>query len=249
MLSPCPGCHEPCRFLTYICQFLGATSGRLTEIAEDLHARKIHVADIRGTCWKHDHGRSGWIVRSRKGQPLYHCLLWGKSGAQAHNGVMLLLWFSVFGGKHFTQRFDPSKHNAGRIGGVRVVRKWSTGLFDHTFITAYASINTATHFLTELQQQIQSAPALTSVWLLGEFNAHIGIDLQYPAAAEASLDNENQLARLCNATQLALVSTCHVAGHTWWAPGRNASHRPDYIAISSSARKRVKRCISPHCTG
>ena len=134
-----------------------------------------------------------WSLRvdsAKQEGPLYHCLLWGKSGAQAHNGVMLLLRFSVFGGKHFTQRLDPSKHNTGRIGGVRGVNPRSTGLFDHTFITAYATINTATyaekqHFLTELQQQIRSAPALTSVWLLGEFNAHIGIDLQSSACNAA----------------------------------------------------------------
>ena len=111
--------------LTYNCQSLGVTSARLTEIAEDLHARKIHVAAIQGTCWKHDHGRSEWIVRSRKGQPLYDCLSWGKSSAQAHNGVMLLPRFSVFESKHFTQRLDPSKHNARRGSSGEPKELWA----------------------------------------------------------------------------------------------------------------------------
>ena len=39
------------------------------------------------------------------------------------------------------------------------------------------------------------------------------------------------------------VSHCRAYLVTWWTPGRNASHKLDYMAISSSATRRMRRCV------
>lgn len=116
---------------------------------------------------------------------------------------------------------------------------------DHTFIVAYAPRNTAPdadgqHFFTELQQAVHGVPARTAVWLLGDFNAHIGSDLQSQAVGTKNTDDSNdngfQLVHLCNATNRALVNTFHAAGPTWWSPDKETSHRLDYVAVPNTGR-------------
>ena len=239
------------RMLTYNCRTLGYTQARLVEIAEDLHVRGIHVAALQCTCWKQDQVRHEWIVKGRHGQQLFHCISWRRDPSNVQTGVLLLLSCAVFDKAHIIWRLDPGHSAEGRFGGVRVVDRKSRQPHDHTFITAYAPQETAADeekqvFFTQLQQTLHGLPARTRVWLLGDFNAHIGHDLCSPSVGtfepEASNDNGFNIAHLCAATGLALANTFHNAGSTWWSPDGNTSHRLDYIAIPIAFRRRVAHC-------
>ena len=125
------------KLLTYNCRTLGDGSRR-TELAEDLAARDIQVAALKGTCWKHTSPRSEWTVRDRHGRDLYHCFAWGKPQKNPQLGVLLLLQAESFQLSDVGHRFDPGKGNVGRLGGVRVVERGSSRAQDHTFFVAYA---------------------------------------------------------------------------------------------------------------
>ena len=239
------------RLLTYNCRTLGFTQARLVEIAEDLVVRGIHVAALQSTCWKQDQVRNEWIVKGRHGQQLFHCISWRRDPRNVQSGVLLLLSCAVFDKSHFLWRLDPGHGADGRFGGVRVVDRKSRQPHDHTFITAYAPQETATDdekqaFFTQLQQTLHGLPARTRVWLLGDFNAHIGLDLCSPSVGtfepECSNDNGFNVAHLCAATGLALVNTFHAAGPTWWSPDGSTSHRLDFMAIPVAFRRRVTHC-------
>eukprot|EP00435_Cladocopium_sp_Y103_P014774 s720_g3.t1 len=240
------------KMITYNCKSLGHTNARLVEIAEDLHARGIHVAALQSTCWRRDQVRSEWTVKNRTGHPLFHCFSWGRSARIVQTGVLLLLSCNFFAKEHVTWRIDPDNaHNAGRVGGVRVVNRTSTHLNDHTFLVAYAPQETAAdedkhHFFTQVQQTIQTLPHRTTVWLLGDFNAHVGPDLRSRSVGDAqpepSNDNGLFLSQACDACHLALANTFHPAGKTWWSPDGRTAHRLDYIALCTGFLQRIKHC-------
>ena len=109
------------QLVTYNCRTLGHSSARPVEIAEDLYSRGAQAAAPQGTCWKHATPRSEWTVYSRKGRPIYFCFSWSKAGRDTHGGILPLLQVERFDKQKFTERYDPVKCCAGRIGGVRCV--------------------------------------------------------------------------------------------------------------------------------
>ena len=240
------------KLVSFNCKSLGHSNARLVEISEDLHAKGVQVAALQGTCWKHDQQRSEWTVKSRTGEPLFHCFSWSRSARVVQTGVLLLLSCSFFATEHIRERFDPDQAcNTGRIGGVRVVNRKSAQPHDHMFLVAYAPQESSPeeekqHFFTQLQQTISIQPRRTSIWLLGDFNAHIGQELWSRAVArsqpEQSNDNGHSLSQVCVAQRLALVNAFHPAGRAWWSPDGRASHRLDYVAVLDHYLGRVKRC-------
>lgn len=239
------------RLLTYNCKTLGYTQARLVEIAEDLHCRNIHVAAIQSTCWKHTEHRTEWTVKNRHGKPLYHCVSWGRSPQRVQTGVMLLLSVTIFDSKNFSWRLDAEGPCQGRIGGLRVVDRQSSRPSDHTFITAYAPQETAPddekqNFFTNLQSIVHSLPARTRVWVLGDFNAHVGLDLCSAsvgtATPEHSTDNGIHFAHMCLSASLFAINTFHAAGDTWWSPDGFTGHRLDYITAPLTLKRRIKHC-------
>ena len=97
-----------------------------------------------------------------------------------------------------TGGYDPGQGAVGRFGGVRVVDRRSRRPHDHAFITAYAPQETAPEsekqaFFTQLQQTIHGLPARSGFWLLGDLNAHIGLDLCSSAVGpvEPAISNDN----------------------------------------------------------
>ena len=238
------------KLLTYNCRTLGDGS-RLTELAEDLAARDIQVAALQGTCWKHTSPRSEWTVRDRHGRDLYHCFAWGKPQKNPQLGVLLLLQAESFQLSDVRHRFDPGKGNVGRLGGVRVVERGSSRAQDHTFFVAYAPGEDAAAevkhtFYAELHQHLEALPARTSVWLLGDFNAHVGAVEQFRSVGQCDKEDTNEngiyVASLCQSHRMFLTNTFHAAGHTWWAPQGSVSHRLDYIAAQTSYRRAVQKC-------
>ena len=239
------------QLVTYNCRTLGHSSARLVEIAEDLHSRGVQAAALQGACWKHATPRSEWTVYSREGRPIYFCFSWSKAGSDTHGGVLLLLQVERFDKQKFTERYDPVKCCAGRIGGVRYVDRRAEGPQDHTFITAYAPQETASDedkqaFFTELQTLVQTLPRRTAVWMMGDFNAHVGPDSQHRSVgrqdAEPTNDNGLLLGHMCDSLGLCLVNTFHAAGSTWWSADQLTEHRIDYIAMRRAFQRKVKRC-------
>ena len=239
------------RLLTYNCKTLGYTQARLVEIAEDLHCRNIHVAAIQSTCWKHAEHRTEWTVKNRHGKPLYHCVSWGRSPQRVQTGVMLLLSVTIFDSKNFSWRLDAEGPCQGRIGGLRAVDRQSSRPSDHTFITAYAPQETAPddekqNFFTNLQSIVHSLPARTRVWVLGDFNAHVGLDLCSASVGTAtpahSTDNGIYFAHMCLSASLFAINTFHAAGDTWWSPDGFTGHRLDYITAPLTLKRRIKHC-------
>ena len=202
--------------------------------------------------------RQEWVVKNRHGQPLFHCFSWRRDPSNVQSGVVLLLSSAFCDKEHIHWRLDPGQGAVGRFGGVRVVDRRSRRPHDNAFITAYAPQETAPEsekqaFFTQLQQTIHGLPARTRVWLLGDLNAHSGLDLCSSAVGpvEPAISNDNgiNVARLCASTSLALVNTFHKAGPTWWSHDRSTSHRLDYIAIPVSYRRRATHCRVNKCYG
>ena len=76
-------------------------------------------------------------------------------------------------------------------------------------------------------------PARTSVWLLGDFSAHVGAVEQFRSVGQCDKEDTNEngiyVASLCQSHGMFLTNTFHAAGHTWWAPQGSVSHRLDYF--------------------
>ena len=89
-------------------------------------------------------------------------------------------------------------------------------------------------------------PARTSVWLLGDFSAHVGAVEQFRSVGQCDKEDTNEngiyVASLCQSHRMFLTNTFHAAGHTWWAPQGTVSRRLDYIAAQTSYRRAVQKC-------
>ena len=240
------------KLVSFNCKSLGHSNARLAEISEDLHAKGVQVAALQGTCWKHDLQRSEWTIKSRTGEPLFHCLSWSRSARVVQTGVLLLLSCSFFATEHIRERFGPDQAcNTGRIGGVPVVDRKSAQPHDHTFLVAYAPQESSPeeekqHFFTQLQQTISIQPRRTSIWLLGDFNAHIGQELWSRAVGrsqpEQSNDNGHSLSQVCVAQRLALVNTgaseALQSQQTNWPLVPSKKRLPNVMAGAKAAMKR-----------
>ena len=114
---------------------------------------------------------------------------------------------------------------------------------DELFLCAYApqetdDLNTRHTFFQALLEIIHSVPRRTRVWLLGDFNGHIGQEFWSPAVGphtnEITNNNGSSLVHACEASGLLLANTFIGGGPTCWTPDGSSSHCIDFIAIPKS---------------
>ena len=93
---------------------------------------------------------------------------------------------------------------------------------------------------------VHNLPRRTAVWMMGDFNAHVGTDSRFFSVghhdAETTNANGQLLGHTCDSLNVCLLNTFHAAGKTWWSATQDASHRLDYIAARRSFLRKVKSC-------
>jgi hypothetical protein len=165
-------------------------------------------------------------------------------------GVQLLVSQELLQHAHVHTRFDPPRGLAGRCGGLRVVSRQQGSNLDELFITAYAPQATddlpqRNAFFLAILEMMQAVPRRTRIWLLGDFNGHVGSDLQSAAVGRHTAGNTNNngfsLVHACDANSLVLSNTFFGGGNTWWSPDGQTAHCLDFIAIPADCRSRVKK--------
>ena len=236
--------------LTYNCQSLGYGTARLQELAEDMHKTGVTVAALQGTRWKSDDPRSECVIRCRKGDAKYHCFSWGKPSTNQMLGVQLLVSHRLLQHATVHTRFDPPRGLHGRLGGLRVVSREPGFEVDELFITAYGpqegDDDLRQIFYQALLEIVHAVPKRTRVWLLGDFNAHVGADLRTVAAGNLCQDvtnnNGSALVHACESAGLVLANTYLGGGPTWWSPDGRSSNCIDFIAIPQELRSRLHLC-------
>ena len=248
---PTPCQVQSLKLLTYNCQSLGRGSSRLQELAEDMSNVNVTVAALQGTRWQSDNPRSEWVVKNRFGKPLFLAFSWGRPRNNATLGVQLLLSCSLMQHARVHTRFDPPRGLLGRIGGVRVLSRTPGCETDELFVVAYAPQETddvsREVFFQALLEIVHGVPKRTRVWLLGDFNAHVGSDVSSVSVGlhrREAVTNHNgtALAHACEASGLALANAFSKCGSTWWSPDGKTSHCLDFIAIPQEFRSRLRSC-------
>ena len=239
------------KLLTYNCQSLGRGSSRLQELVEDMSNVNVTVAALQGTRWQSDNPRSEWVVKGRFGKPLFFAFSWGRPNNNTMLGVQLLISCSLMQHAHVHTRFDPPKGLAGRLGGVRVLSRTPGCELGELFVVAYAPQegDAVSHavFFQALLEIVHGVPKRTRVWLLGDFNAHVGSDMNSVSVGlhrrdVVTINNGAALVHACEASGLALANTFSRCGSTWWSPDGKTSHCLDFIAIPQEFRSRVRSC-------
>ena len=238
------------KLLTYNCQSLGHGSSRLQELASDMHTVGVTVAALQGTRWKSDQPRGEWILRGRDSKPLYHAFSWGRPTSNTMLGVQLLVRYELLQHAHVHTRFDPPRGLHGRLGGLRIVSRNQSHEIDELFVVAYApqeSDDTRDAFFQALLEFVHGVPKRTRVWLLGDFNAHVGPDVRSFSVGmqcENVVTNHNgsALVHACEASGLVLANTFCGGGNTWWSPDGNTAHCLDFIAVPQEFRSRLRSC-------
>ena len=209
--APCNATPMPIlKLVSYNCQSLGKGSSRLQQLAEDMHSLDVSVAALQGTRWKSAEPRSEWAVRGIYGHCLYQCFSWGRPTNNNMLGVQILVSQKLFQTACVHTRMDPPRNLRGRLGGVRLVGRERGHELDDLFISAYApqetdDAATRAEFFQSLLEMIHSVPRRTRVWVLGDFNGHVGIDMRSPAVGRMSEPNTNN-------NGYSLVQACESAG-------------------------------------
>eukprot|EP00439_Symbiodinium_sp_Y106_P026342 s1148_g3.t1 len=93
---------------------------------------------------------------------------------------------------------------------------------------------------------LHSVPKCTRVWLLGDFNGHVGHNSRStavgPQATDVTNNNGMSLVHACESAGLLLANTYSGWGPTCWTPDGRHSHCIDFIAVPLEFRSRVRRC-------
>lgn len=235
-----PGMLPCLKLLSYNCQSLGRQSTRLQELDEDLHSKDIAIAALQGTRWPSADPRSEWTVKNHSGTPRFSCFSWGRPSTNRMLGALLLVSTQLLAHAFVHTRFDPPRGLQGRRGGIRLVSRKPGQEMDELFLCAYApqetdDLSTRQTFFQAMLEIIHSVPKRTRVWLLGDFNGHIGAEFWSPAVGhrtdEVTNNNGSSLVHACEATGLILANTFIGGGPTCWTPDGSSSHCIDYIAI------------------
>lgn len=247
------------KLLTFNCQSLGKGIARLQELTEDLRSLGVHVAGLQGTRWRSQEGRSEFPVRGFSGATHYHCYSWGRPSTNAMLGVQILIHSSLLNHAYIHTRFDPPRGQLGRLGAVRIVGRESGTEMDDLFVCAYAPQETddVAHrqaFFQALLEIIHAVPRRTRIWMLGDFNGHVGADLCSTAVgplAESVTTNNNgfSTAHVCESANLALINTFCGGGSTCWTPDGRTHHCIDFIAVPTEYKSRVQKCRVNHVLG
>ena len=247
------------KLLTYNCQSLGKGIARLQELTEDLRSLGVHVAGLQGTRWRSQEGRSEFPVRGFSGATHYHCYSWGRPSTNAMLGVQILIHSSLLNHAYIHTRFDPPRGQLGRLGAVRIVGRESGTEMDDLFVCAYAPQETddVAHrqaFFQALLEILHAVPRRTRIWMLGDFNGHVGADLCSTTVgplAESVTTNNNgfSTAHVCESANLALINTFCGGGSTCWTPDGRTHHCIDFIAVPTEYKSRVQKCRVKPCAG
>ena len=240
------------KLLTYNCQSLGRGSTRLQELAEDMHSVGVTVAALQGTRWKSGDGRSEWPIRSFDGKSHFTCFSWGTPSHNRMLGVQILVSQQLLKHGYVHTRFDPPHGLTGRCGGLRIVSRQQGAELDDLFITAYAPQETdpipvRQAFFLGLLEMLHAVPKRTRIWLMGDFNGHVGPETHSVSVGrytEACTNhNGSSLTHACDASGLVLTNTFFGGGATWWSPDRRTSHALDFIAIRADCKPCVKQFL------
>ena len=227
-----------------------AGSVRLQEIAEDMHTLGVTAAALQFTRWKSGDPRSEWIVYNRDGHARFSCFSWGKPVNNKMLGVQLLVSHRLLQSVCIHTRFDPPRSLHGRLGGLRITSRTKGVEMDDLFVTAYAPQESDEEqrplFFQALMEILHSVPKCTRVWLLGDFNGHVGHNSRStavgPQATDVTNNNGMSLVHACESAGLLLANTYSGWGPTCWTPDGRHSHCIDFIAVPLEFRSRVRRC-------
>ena len=238
------------RLLTYNCQPLGKGSTR-QELCEDMHELGVTVAALQGARWRSGDPRSEWVVRGRQRGPTYHYFSWGRPAANPILGVQLLVSSNLLQRATVHTRFDPPRGLHGRLGGLRLVCRDNGHEMDELFVAAYAPQERDNDqrqvFFQALLEILHAVPKRTRVWLLGDFNGHVGADLRGSAAGPQCQDVTNNngaaLVHACESAGLLLANSFSGWAPTCWSPDGQSSHCIDFVAICLG---RGCFCAKPH---
>ena len=93
---------------------------------------------------------------------------------------------------------------------------------------------------------LHAVPKRTRVWLLGDFNGHVGADLRGSGVGPQCQDvtNNNGAARVhaCESAGLLLANSFSGWAPTCWSPDGQSSHYIDFVAIPQECRLRMRCC-------
>ena len=239
------------KLLTFNCQSLGKGSSRLQELATDMDAVSVSVAALQGTRWKSDDPRGEWTVHGISGQPLFRCFSWGRPASNNMLGVQLLISHTLYSRAVVHTRFDPPHGLKGRLGGIRLVSRTPGQELDDLFITAYGPQEAAPDadrqtFFQAVLEITHAVPRRTRVWLLGDFNGHVGTDTRSPAVGrfgeQVTNNNGFSLVHACESAGLLLSNTVTGWAPTSWTPDGRHAHCIDFIAIPQAYKTRIRQC-------
>ena len=177
------------KLLNFNCQSLGQQSTRLQELCEDLHTKDIAIAAFQGTRWPSADPRSEWIVKSYSGSPRFACFSWGRTSSNRMLGVLLLVSTQLLADAFVHTRFDPPRGLQGRLGGVRLVSRQPGREMDELLLRAYApqetdDLSTRQAVFQAMLEIIHSVPRRARVWLLGDFDGHVGAEFRSSAVKQ-----------------------------------------------------------------
>ena len=121
---------------------------------------------------------------------------------------------------------------------------------DDLFVTAYAPQESDEEqrplFFQALMEILHSVPKCTRVWLLGDFNGHVGHNSRStavgPQATHVTNNNGMSLVHACESAGLWFANTYSGWGPTCWTLDARHSHCIDFIAVPLEFRARVRRC-------
>ena len=217
-------CTMPClKLVSYNCQSLGRGSSRLQELCEDLGSQDITVAALQGTRWRSAAPRSEWPVRAFSAGSTYTCFSWGRTQANRMLGVALLVRICLLQRCHVHTRFDPPAGLHGRLGGIRLVSRQAGAELDELFLCTYApqeseDVHIRHGFFQAILDILHSVPRRTRIWLLGDFNGHIGEDVSSVAVGKlcerTTNHNGYSLLQACETLGLVLANTFVGGGPT-----------------------------------
>ena len=215
-----------------------------------MHTLGVTAAALQFTRWKSGDPRSEWIVYNRDGHARFSCFSWGEPVNNKMLGVQLLVSHRLLQSVCIHTRFDPPRSLHGRLGGLRITSRTKGVEMDDLFVTAYAPQESDEEqrplFFQALMEILHSVPKCTRVWLLGDFNGHVGHNSRStavgPQATDVTNNNGMSLVHACESAGLLLANTYSGWGPTCWTPDGRHSHCIDFIAVPLEFRSRVRRC-------
>ena len=215
-----------------------------------MHTLGVTAAALQFTRWKSGDPRSEWIVYNRDGHARFSCFSWGKPVNNKMLGVQLLVSHRLLQSVCIHTRFDPPRSLHGRLGGLRITSRTKGVEMDDLFVTAYAPQESDEEqrplFFQALMEILHSVPKRTRVWLLGDFNGHVGHNSRStavgPQATDVTNNNGMSLVHACESAGLWFANTYSGWGPTCWTPDGRHSHCIDFIAVPLEFRSRVRRC-------